>query len=74
MALPKCPVCGGEAVDLYQRKTHSNRQSTDKSDAEVVVCHCIESHRFVVADGDRRVSARHSQSFFVIRHVIHLEN
>jgi hypothetical protein len=55
MTLPICPVCGREAVDLYQQKAHSTGQCTDKSNAEVVVCHCIESHRFVVADGDHTV-------------------
>ena len=49
MPVPRCPVCGHEAVDLSQQETHSAQQSMDKSDAEVVICHCKESHRFVVS-------------------------
>ena len=32
-----------------QPKTLAAPQSVDKSDAEVVICHCMESHRFVVS-------------------------
>jgi hypothetical protein len=60
MTFPISPLCGREAVDLYQQKTHSTAQSTGKSHAEVVVCYCTESHRFVVAHVDPRVSAGRS--------------
>ena len=49
MPVPRCPICGYEAVDLSQQATHSASQSMGNSDAEVVICHCKESHRFVVS-------------------------
>ena len=49
MPVLKCPVCGCEAADLSQQQPLAAPQSVDKSEAEVVVCHCIESHRFVVS-------------------------
>jgi hypothetical protein len=52
MPVLRCPVCGSEAPDLNQQKTRAAPQSVDKSDAGVVICHCIESHRFVVSLGD----------------------
>ena len=60
MTSPICPVCGREAVDVNQQKAHSTGQFAGKLDAEVVVCHCAESHRFVVAQKDRRASAGRS--------------
>ena len=48
MPVLRCPVCGCEAADLSQQKPLAAPQPVDKSDAEVVICHCIESHRFVV--------------------------
>ena len=48
MPVPRCPICGCEAADLSQPEAHSVAQSTEKSDARVVICHCIENHRFVV--------------------------
>ena len=45
----RCPLCGCEVLDLIQPKTLAAPQSMDKSDAEVVSCHCTESHRFVVS-------------------------
>ncbi len=49
MPVPRCPVCGSEADDLSQRETRAALQSMDKPDAELVICHCTQSHRFVVS-------------------------
>jgi hypothetical protein len=49
MPVLRCPLCGCEALDFTQPKTLAALQSLDKSDAEVVICHCMESHRFVVS-------------------------
>jgi hypothetical protein len=48
MPVPRCPVCGCDA-DSSQLETLAALQSMDKSDAEFVICHCIQSHRFVVS-------------------------
>jgi hypothetical protein len=48
MSVPRCPVCGCDA-DSSQQETLAAPQSVDKSDAEIVICHCIQSHRFVVS-------------------------
>ena len=48
MPVPRCPVCGCDA-DSRQQEPLAAPQSMDKSDAEVVICHCIQSHRFVIA-------------------------
>ena len=48
MPVPRCPVCGCEA-DSSQRETFAAPQSLEESDAEVVICHCIQSHRFVIS-------------------------
>jgi hypothetical protein len=53
MPVPRCPVCGCEAVDLSQQDTHSALQSMNKSTAEIVICHCLENHRFVVSLKER---------------------
>ena len=49
MPVPRCLVCGCDADDLSQQETLAALQAKDKSDAEVVICHCIQSHRFVVS-------------------------
>jgi hypothetical protein len=49
MSVPRCPVCGCNAFELSQQETLAARQSMDKSDGEVVICHCVQSHRFVVS-------------------------
>ena len=49
MPVLRCPVCGCEALDLSQPKTLAAPQSVDKSDAKVLICHCVQSHRFVVS-------------------------
>jgi hypothetical protein len=49
MPVPRCPVCGCDAADLSQQETLAAPQSMDKPDAEFVICHCIQSHRFVVS-------------------------
>jgi hypothetical protein len=49
MPVPRCPVCGCDADDLSQRETRAAPQSPDKSEAAVVICHCTQSHRFVVS-------------------------
>jgi hypothetical protein len=48
MPVPKCPVCGCEAADLSQQ-TLTAPQSGDKWGEQVVICHCMQSHRFVVS-------------------------
>jgi hypothetical protein len=53
MSVPRCPVCGCEAADLSQQETDAAAQSVEKSHAEFVVCHCVESHRFVVSLEER---------------------
>jgi hypothetical protein len=52
MNLPKCPICGCEAVELKTKEGLWLSQSVLNSDLGVVVCHCIESHRFVVSGKD----------------------
>ena len=52
MTLPICPVCGRAAVEVNLQETHAAAQSIDKSGVEVVVCHCTESHRFVVSPNE----------------------
>jgi hypothetical protein len=49
MPVPRCPVCGCDAADLSQQESLAAPPSMDKSDAEVVICHCMQSHRFVVS-------------------------
>jgi hypothetical protein len=49
MPVPRCPVCGCDAGELSQRETRAAPQPMDKPDAEVVICHCTQSHRFVVS-------------------------
>jgi hypothetical protein len=49
MPVPRCPVCGCDAADLTQQETLAAPRSMDQSDAEVVICHCMQSHRFVVS-------------------------
>jgi hypothetical protein len=49
MPVPRCPICGCEADDLSQQETLAAPQSVDKSDAKVLICHCVQSHRFVVS-------------------------
>ena len=44
MAVLKCPVCGSDAVDSDQQET-----TLPTADANIVVCHCSMSHRFLVA-------------------------
>ena len=53
MPVPRCPICACEAADLSQQRTHLAVQTMEKSDAGVVVCHCIQSHRFVVSLKER---------------------
>jgi hypothetical protein len=48
MSVLRCPVCGCE-VAVSQQETDADARSLEKSDAEIVVCHCVESHRFVVS-------------------------
>ena len=51
MAVPKCPVCGSEAVDFDQQETFSASVEgwVTQGDANIVVCHCAMSHRFLVS-------------------------
>ena len=51
MGVLKCPVCGSDAVDLDQQETSSAsaRGWVTQSDANIVVCHCAMSHRFLVS-------------------------
>jgi hypothetical protein len=49
MPVPRCPVCGCGTADLSQQETLAVSQSMNKSDAEIVICHCLQSHRFVVS-------------------------
>lgn len=49
MPVPRCPVCGCDADDLSQQETLVAPPSMDKPDAELVICHCTQSHRFVVS-------------------------
>ncbi len=49
MTFPICPVCGREAVDVNQQEIFSAAQSIEKSGVAVLICHCTESHRFVVS-------------------------
>ena len=62
MAVPICPVCGCKAVDSSQQKTLSTQQSMGECGAEVVVCHCAESHRFVVSSKARILAVAQSRS------------
>jgi hypothetical protein len=56
MPIPRCPVCGCEAVDLSEPDTRSAPQSMNKSGAEIVICHCLENHRFVVSLNERALA------------------
>jgi hypothetical protein len=58
MPVLRCPICGCEASDLSQLQTLAAPQSVDESDAEVVICHCMESHRFLVSLGQTFSSRR----------------
>lgn len=49
MPVPRCPVCDCEAADFSQQEMPREAQSVEKSDTGVVICHCLESHRFVVS-------------------------
>ena len=49
MPVPRCPVCDCEAADFSQQEMPTAVPSVEKSDAGVVICHCLESHRFVVS-------------------------
>jgi hypothetical protein len=49
MTLPKCPVCGGEVAAYSEQKTLPASQSVLDLDQGAIVCHCTESHRFVVS-------------------------
>jgi hypothetical protein len=53
MPVPRCPACGGEAADLSEQEMDEAAQSVEKSRAELMVCHCVESHRFVVSLEER---------------------
>jgi hypothetical protein len=53
MPVPRCPVCGGEAADLSEQEMDAAARSVEKSHAELMVCHCVESHRFVVSVEER---------------------
>jgi hypothetical protein len=53
MPVPRCPVCGCEAADLSEQGMDAAAQSVEKSHAEIMVCHCVESHRFVVSVEER---------------------
>jgi hypothetical protein len=48
MSVLRCPVCGGEAA-VSPQETDAHARSLEKPDAEIVVCHCVQSHRFVVS-------------------------
>jgi hypothetical protein len=54
MAVPKCPVCGSEAVDFDQQETFSASVEgwVTQGDANIVVCHCAMSHRFLVSPSE----------------------
>ena len=52
MNLPRCPICGCEAVELKTQEALWTSHSVLNSDLSVIVCHCIESHRFLVSGKD----------------------
>jgi len=49
MPVPRCPVCGCGTADLSQQETFAASQSRNQFDEEIVICHCQQSHRFVVS-------------------------
>ncbi len=49
MSLPNCPICGREVFDSIQQQGLSASQAEGKTEVQVVVCHCAESHRFLVS-------------------------
>lgn len=57
MPVPRCPVCGSEAVDSSQQDTHSVSQTMNESSAKIVICHCSEKHRFVASLKERALAA-----------------
>jgi hypothetical protein len=60
MTAPKCPLCNGVAVETDSGDRNELQQASIEGQADFVVCHCSESHRFVVAPVEpaRVVSAK----------------
>jgi hypothetical protein len=52
MTTLKCPICSCEAIDSSRSEMLSARQPISPTESEVVICHCAESHRFVVSSKD----------------------
>lgn len=56
MPAPRCPLCNGVAVESGPAEVHAVAVAASNSSNEsgVVVCHCSQSHRFVVSPIDRK--------------------
>ena len=49
MAVLKCPICGRDAFNSQQYQAAEALAAQDQLAADLVVCHCVQSHRFVVS-------------------------
>ncbi len=49
MAFPKCPLCGQEALNPVNAEKLSTFDSAPCIEPDLIVCHCLEGHRFVIS-------------------------
>jgi len=56
MSLPACPICGSEVRDACQQKVGASSMTKDST--EMVVYHCVNSHRFLALPNEHAIVTR----------------
>jgi len=57
MSVPCCPICGSTAQDVHPGKDIGGHLAGEQS---VFVCHCAQSHRFLVRSKEAESVVQHT--------------